>query len=275
MRRLSCSQFAGAVLLALVMPGANAAFGDETHSAAHGPKIAPQSWSFAPPFGTFDNAQLQRGFQVYRDICAGCHSMRLLSYRNLGEPGGPEFSEKAVEALASKVQVTDGPDDKGQMFQRPARPSDRFRSPYPNEQAARAANQGALPPDLSVIAKARPGGPDYIYALLTGYREPPPGVELAKGMHCNIAFPGHQIAMPQLLRDGSVQYTDGTEKTLDNYARDVAAFLMWAAEPKLEERHKVGLRVMLFLLVLAVIMFLAKRVVWAPLHRQHKHAHNA
>jgi cytochrome c1 len=201
--------------------------------------------------------------------------MRLLSYRNLGEPGGPEFSEKAVEALAAQVQITDGPDDKGQMFQRPGRPSDRFRSPYPNEQAARANNQGALPPDLSVMAKARPGGPDYIYALLTGYRDPPEGVELAKGMHYNVAFPGHQIAMPYILRDGSVQYTDGTEKTLDNYARDVAAFLMWAAEPKLEERHRLGLRVMIFLLVLAVIMYLAKRVVWAPLHRQHKSTHNA
>ena len=275
MRLRSYSQFAGAVLLALVMPGASGALGDETHSTGHGPKIEPQSWSFLPPFGTFDNAQLQRGFQVYRDICAGCHSMRLLSYRNLGEPGGPEFSEKAVEALAAKVQITDGPNDKGEMFQRPGRPSNRFRSPYPNEQAARAGNQGALPPDLSVIAKARPGGPDDIYALLTGYRDPPHGVELAKGMHYNVAFPGHQIAMPQLLRDGSVEYTDGTEKTLDNYARDVAAFLMWAAEPKLEERHRLGLRVMIFLLALAVIMYLAKRVVWAPLHRQHKSVHEA
>jgi cytochrome c1 len=275
-RRLIHAQFAGAVLLALAIPGASTAIGDETHSSSHGPKIAPRSWSFGPPFGTFDNAQLQRGFQVYRDICAGCHSMRLLSYRNLGEPGGPEFSQKAVEALASKVQITDGPDDKGQMFQRPGRASDRFRSPYPNEQAARASNQGALPPDLSVIAKARPGGPDYIYALLTGYREPPEGVELSKGMHYNAAFPGHQIAMPQLLRDDSVRYTDGTEKTLDNYARDVAAFLMWAAEPKLEERHRLGLRVMIFLLALAVIMYLAKRVVWAPLHRQHhKSPHEA
>ena len=268
-------QLAGAVLLALVMQGAGNAAGDETHSSDHGPKIAPQSWSFAPPFGTFDNAQLQRGFQVYRDVCANCHSMSLLSHRNLGQPGGPEFSVKAVEVLASQLQITDGPDDKGQMFQRPGRPSDRFRSPFPNDQAARAANNGALPPDLSVMAKARPGGADYIYALLTGYRDPPPGFELAPGMHYNVAFPGHQFAMPQLLRDGSVQYTDGTEKKLDNYARDVAAFLMWAAEPKLEERHKLGLRVMIFLAVLAVIMFLAKRAVWAPLHRQHKPEHQA
>jgi cytochrome c1 len=153
------------------------------------------------------------------------------------------------------------------MFQRPARPSDRFRSPHPNDQAARAANKGALPPDLSVIAKARPGGPDYIYALLTGYRDPPAGFELAPGMYYNVAFPGHQIAMPPPLRDGLVAYTDGTKPTVDNYARDVAAFLMWAAEPKLEERHKLGARVMIFLLVFAAIMYLAKRAVWAGLHR--------
>jgi ubiquinol-cytochrome c reductase cytochrome c1 subunit len=154
------------------------------------------------------------------------------------------------------------------MFQRPGRPSDRFRSPYANYQAARAANKGALPPDLSVMAKARPGGPDYIYALLTGYRDAPEGFKLAPGMHYNEAFPGHQFAMPPLLQDGAVAYTDGTERTLDNYARDVAAFLMWAAEPKLEERHKVGLRVMIFLIVFAVIMFLANRAVWAPLKKR-------
>ena len=137
---------------------------------ARRPEIAHQSWSFTPPFGTYDNAQLQRGFRVYKEVCSNCHSMRLLSYRNLGEPGGPEFSPKAVEALAGQVQVTDGPNEKGEMFQRPARPSDRFRSPFANDQLARNANSGALPPDLSVIAKAREGGPDYIYALLTGYR---------------------------------------------------------------------------------------------------------
>jgi cytochrome c1 len=235
----------------------------------HAPEIKSQSWSFAPPFGTYDRAQLQRGFQVYKGVCAGCHSMRLLSYRNLGEAGGPEFSEKAVEAIASQVQITDGPNEQGEMFQRPGRPSDRFRSPFANDQQARAANQGALPPDLSVMAKARPGGPDYIYALLTGYQPAPEGFQVAQGMHYNAAFPGHQIAMPPILQDGAVKYTDGTAPTLDNYARDVAAFLMWAAEPKLEERHKIGARVMIFLLVFAVIMYLAKRSVWARLHRRH------
>jgi cytochrome c1 len=233
-----------------------------------------QDWTFSPPFGSYDNAQLQRGFQVYKEICSNCHSMRLLSYRNLGEPGGPEFSPKAVEAIASQVQVTDGPNEKGEMFQRPARPSDLFRSPFANEQLARNANGGALPPDLSVMAKAREGGPDYIYAILTGYADAPAGFDLAQGMHYNKAFPGHQIAMPPPLSDGIVKYTDGTKGTLDNYARDVSAYLMWAAEPKLEERHKTGARVLIFLAVFAAIMYLAKRTVWARLHR-HDAPHTA
>ncbi len=197
--------------------------------------------------------------------------MRLLSYRNLGQPGGPEFSPEAVATLAAEAQVTDGPNDKGEMFQRPGRPSDAFRSPFPNDAAARAANGGALPPDLSVMAKARPGGPDYVYALLTSFRPPPQGFELAPGMHYNAAFPGHQIAMPPPLVDGAVPYTDGTKPTVDNYARDVSAFLMWAAEPKLEERHKLGATVVIFLIAFCVIMFLAKRAVWARLHVKPAH----
>lgn len=263
MKRSCCAAF---VAILVLLPGLALAQGDA--GGNHGPTIAPQEWSFAPPFGSYDNAQLKRGFEVYRRVCSGCHSMRLLSYRNLGEPGGPEFSQKAVETIASQVQIADGPNDKGEMYLRPGRPSDRFRSPFANEQQARASNNGALPPDLSVMAKARPGGPDYIYALLTGYKPVPEGFQLAPGMHYNTAFPGHQIAMPPLLQDGAVKYTDGTEPTLDNYARDVAAFLMWAAEPKLEERHKVGTRVMIFLLVFAVIMYLAKRSVWSRLHHR-------
>jgi len=230
------------------------------------PEIASQSWSFDGPFGTYNPEQLQRGYGVYKRICSNCHSMRLLSYRNLGEGGGPEFSPEAVKALAEEIQVTDGPNDKGEMYQRPGRPSDHFRSPFPNDEAARAANAGALPPDLSVMAKARPGGPDYIYALLTGYKDAPQGFNLAQGMHYNVAFPGHQIAMPPPLADGLVTYADGTKETADNYARDVAAFLMWAAEPKLQERHMLGARVIVFLFALAVAMFLAKRVVWAGVH---------
>jgi cytochrome c1 len=239
-------------------------------AAAEGPPAEPeiqsQSWSFEGPFGVYDRAQLQRGYGVYKQICSNCHSMRLLSYRNLGERGGPEFSPEQVKTLADEIQVTDGPNDKGEMYQRPGRPSDRFRSPYPNDEAARVANRGALPPDLSVMAKARPGGPDYIYALLTGYKDAPQGFDLAQGMQYNIAFPGHQIAMPPPLIDGVVAYADGTKPTVDNYARDVAAFLMWTAEPKLVERHMLGARVIVFLFVLAVVMFLAKRMVWAGLH---------
>jgi cytochrome c1 len=234
------------------------------------PKIESQSWSFDGPFGTYDQTQLQRGYGVYKRICANCHSMRLLSYRNLGELGGPEFSADQVKALAEEIQVTDGPNDKGEMYQRPGRPSDRFRSPFPNDEAARVANGGALPPDLSVMAKARPGGPDYIYALLTGYKDTPHGFDLAQGMHYNVAFPGHQIAMPPPLADGLVEYTDDTKPTADNYAKDVAAFLMWAAEPKLQERHMLGARVIVFLFALAVVMLLAKRVVWSGVHSHGK-----
>ena len=270
-RKLASMNVGGAALLALSLSGAAFAKDEATSTepSNHEPEIEAQSWTFSAPFGTYDNAQLQRGFQVYKDVCSNCHSMRLLSYRNLGEPGGPEFSPKAVATLAGQVQVTDGPNEKGEMFQRPARPVDHFRSPFANEQLARNANGGALPPDLSVVAKAREGGPDYIYALLTGYTDKPAGFDVAQGLHYNKAFPGHQIAMPQPLSDGVISYTDGTPKTLDNYARDVSAYLMWAAEPKLEERHKTGARVLLFLVVFVAIMYLAKRTVWA------KHRHDA
>jgi cytochrome c1 len=257
-----------AALVALAAP-MGAALAEEPPPPSHAheePSIARQSWSFNGVFGKYDRAQLQRGYQVYRDVCANCHSMRLLSYRNLGEQGGPQFSKEAVEILASKAQITDGPNEKGEMFQRPARPSDRFRSPFANEQLARLANSGALPPDLSVMAKARPAGPDYIHALLTGYREAPAGMQMTQGMHYNAAFPGHQIAMPPPLVDGVVAYTDGTKKTVENYAKDVSAYLMWAAEPKLEERHNLGARIMIFLAAFAVIMFLAKRAVWSRVH---------
>ena len=252
-----------AAVLLMSLPVSSAAM-----AAGKDVEIEAQDWTFGPPFGYYDQAQLQRGFRVYKQVCAVCHAMRLVSYRNLGEPGGPRFSPEAVEILASQSQITDGPDDTGQMFERPGRPSDRFRSPYPNEQAARAANNGAYPPDLSVMAKARAGGPDYIYALLTGYVQPPAGFKMSQGMHYNAAFPGHQIAMPNVLVEGSIPYTDGTPPTVSNYAKDVSAFLMWTAEPKLEERYKVGARVMIFLLVFAVIMYLSKRAVWARLHRR-------
>lgn len=233
--------------------------------AAEAVHIPSQSWSFDAPFGTFDRAQLQRGYKVYKEVCAACHGLRLLHYRNLAETGGPGFSEAQARTLAVEAQITDGPDDQGEMFERAGRPSDAFKSPYPNEQAARAANGGALPPDLSVMAKARQGGPDYIYALLTGYKEPPADMKMAEGMQYNAYFPGHQIAMPAPLGDGQVEYTDGSPATMEQYARDVSAFLMWAAEPKLEERHRLGLRIMIYLVLLAGFLFLAKRSVWRRL----------
>ena len=254
-----------------------------------------QGWTFAGIYGHFDRAQLQRGFRVYKEVCSSCHSMRQLKFRNLGEPGGPEFPEAAVKALAAEVEIDDIGDD-GQPKARPGRPSDAFKSPFANEQAARFANNGALPPDLSVIAKARAahaetdwylepvrwvkdiatgyqeGGPDYVHGVLTGYLDAvPAGMEteekepfvLAEGMSFNLAFPGHQIAMIKPLVDGQVEYTDGSPPTVDQYAKDVASFLMWAAEPKLEERKKLGLRVMIFLLVTAVLFYLAKRMMWS------------
>lgn len=234
-------------------------------AAGEGPHIASQSWSFSAPFGMFDRGQIQRGYKVYKEVCASCHSMRLLHFRNLGEPGGPEFSEGAVKALAASVEVVDGPNDQGEMFNRPGRPSDAFPSPFKNDAEARAANNGAFPPDLSVMAKAREHGPDYLYALLIGYKDAPADVKLADGMSYNAAFPGHQIAMPQPINADQVEYTDGTAQTVENYSRDISAFLMWAAEPKLEERHRVGLRFMIYLVILAGFLFFAKRRVWAKI----------
>ncbi|MDP2621270.1 MAG: cytochrome c1 [Hyphomicrobiales bacterium] len=228
-------------------------------------EVAPPGvdWSFSGPFGTFDRAQLQRGYKVYREVCSACHSMRMLSFRNLAEPGGLEFSEAEVKALAAEFEVEDGPDDEGEMFTRAGLPSDRFPSPFANEQAARAANNGALPPDLSVMAKARPHGPDYIHALLAGYEEPPTGFELREGMNYNAYFPGRQIAMAPPLGEGVVEYTDGSPETVEQYASDVTAFLMWAAEPKLEARHRMGFNVMIYLLILTGLLYAAKRRLFA------------
>jgi len=223
----------------------------------------PMEWSFSGPFGTFDRGQIQRGYKVYREVCSACHSMRMLSFRSLAEPGGTEFSAAQVKALAAEFEVEDGPDDNGDMFTRPGLPSDRFPSPFPNEQAARAANNGALPPDFSVIAKARPHGPDYIHALLTGYEEAPAGFELRSGMSYNAYFPGRQIAMASPLGEDVVEYTDGSPETVEQYASDVTAFLMWAAEPKLEARHRMGFNVMIYLLILTGLLYAAKRRIFA------------
>jgi ubiquinol-cytochrome c reductase cytochrome c1 subunit len=217
-------------------------------------------FSFEGFFGAFDRSSQQRGFQVYKEVCSACHSLRLLSYRNLMQIGLPEAQ---VRAIAAEFQVVDGPNDMGETFERPARLSDRFRRPFPNEQAARAANNGAYPLDLSVIVKGRSGGADYIYALLTGYEDPPAGFQLMEGMHYNKYFPGHQIAMPSVLNDGQVEFADGTEASVSQMARDIATFLAWAAEPELEERKAMGVRIILFLVVLGGLTYAVKRKIWA------------
>lgn len=232
--------------------------------AAEETAIPAQDWSFDGLFGTYDRGALQRGFKVYSQVCAACHGMRLVYYRNLGEPGGPGFSEAEVKAIAAAVEVEDGPDKEGEMFMRPGLPRDTFVSPFANDNAARAANNGALPPDLSVIAKARPGGPDYLYALLTGYEEEPPeGVTLRAGMSYNKVFPGNQIAMPLPLFDDMIEYDDGTPATAENMARDLTTFLMWAAEPKLEARKRMGFQVIVFLIVLAGLFYFTNKKIWS------------
>ena len=232
--------------------------------ASEGGEALPEvHWSWNGIFGTFDRAALQRGFQIYNDVCSACHSLHLLSYRNLSDIG---FDEEQIKQIAAAATITDGPNDEGEMFERPGLPSDRFKSPFANPQAARAANNGALPPDLSLIIKARVGGADYLHGILTGYSEPPADMKMAEGMNYNKFFPGHQIAMPQPLTDGAVTYADGTEATLDQEARDVATFLAWAAEPETEHRKETGVGVLLFLVLLSAMMFATTKKIWSELH---------
>lgn len=242
-------------------------------------------FSFEGPFGTFDRAQLQRGYQVYKQVCASCHGLKLLSYRNLGDDGGPGFPEAQIKAFAAEVSVPDEPnaegethDADGQRLTRPGKPSDRFVSPFANDNAARYANNGALPPDLSLMAKARagfhgtfnqlfngPGGAEYIYSILVGYQDPPAekAEKAPEGLEYNPYFPGEWIAMLPPLSEGAVDYADGTEASVDQMAKDVSAFLMWAAEPKLEQRKRIGFQVIIYLLVLSGLLYFAKKRVWA------------
>ncbi|MSP48025.1 MAG: cytochrome c1 [Alphaproteobacteria bacterium] len=231
--------------------------------AATGPKPSAQHWSFSGIFGTFDRAALQRGFQVYKENCAACHAALMLSYRDLRGIG---YQEDDVKAIAAEAKVMDGPNDAGEMFERPGRPSDKFARPFANDKAARAANNGAFPVDLSMVAKARVAGPDYVYALLTGYGPAPAGMTVVDGMAYNAYFPGNQIAMPAPLNPDGVAYQDGTKMTVEQQAKDVVTFLTWASEPTLEARKQMGVKVLLFLIVFTGILYAAKRKVWAAVH---------
>jgi ubiquinol-cytochrome c reductase cytochrome c1 subunit len=230
---------------------------------AETPEPVHIKWHHDGLFGTFDRASAQRGFQVYREVCSACHGLTFVAFRNLTDLG---FSAEQIEALAAEYTVTDGPNDEGDMFERPARPSDPIPPPYPNPQAARVANGGALPPELSLITKARAGGTDYVYSILTGYEEPPADAQAPEGLHYNAYFPGHWIAMPPPLSDGAVTYADGTEATVPQMAEDVATFLTWAGEPTLEQRKQTGLKVTLFLIVFSGLTYATMRKVWSGVH---------
>jgi ubiquinol-cytochrome c reductase cytochrome c1 subunit len=265
--------------------GVGAAFaaeeGHEEGGTPHYPIHKPKNleWSFAGPFGKYDKGQLQRGLKVYKEVCSACHSMNLVSFRTLEDLG---YSEDQVKAFAAEYEVQDGPNGDGEMFTRKAVPSDHFPSPYPNHEAAAASNNGAAPPDMSLLAKARgvtrgfplfvfdiftqyqEGGPDYIYSLLTGYVDPPEGTEVAEGTHYNPYFANAAaLAMAPPISDDQVTYDDGSPQTLDQYSKDVSAFLMWAAEPHLEERKRTGFMVMVFLAIFTALIYLTKKSVYA------------
>lgn len=216
-------------------------------------------WPFDGVLGYTDKASAQRGYQVYKQVCSACHSLKRLSYRNLGDIG---FTEAEVKAMAAEAKVTDGPNDEGEMFERNGLPHDHIVGPFANEQAARAANGGALPPDFSLLVKARKNGANYIYSLLTGYQDPPKGEVIPEGMHYNPYFPGQKIAMPEPITEGAVTYQDGTKATIDQMAKDVVVFMQWAAEPEMESRKSLGLKVMIYLAIFTLLFYLAKRIIW-------------
>ena len=220
-------------------------------------------WSFKGLFGKFDRGSLQRGYQVYTEVCAACHSMKYLSYRNLAEKGGPEFPIIQAKAIAASFEVIDGPNADGEMFTRPAKLSDKFVMPYENEKAAQAANGGAYPPDMSVLVKARGGGVDYIYSLLQGYEDAPSGVTLDEGVHYNKYMYGNKIKMSAPLSDGIIEYGDGTVASVEQMSKDVTTFLMWAAEPHLEARHRMGFKAIVYLIILTVLVYFSMKKIWS------------
>ena len=220
-------------------------------------------WSFKGLFGKFDRGALQRGYQVYTEVCSSCHSMKYLSYRNLAEKGGPEFSIAEAKAIAASFEVTDGPNDDGEMFTRPGKLSDKFVMPYANDQEAKLSNGGAYPPDMSVLVKARAGGADYIYSVILGYEDPPEGMKLDDGVYYNKYMYGNKIKMPPQLYDDLVTYADGTPATPEQMAKDITTFLAWTAEPKLEERHKFGFRAIIYLVILTILVYFSMKRIWS------------
>jgi ubiquinol-cytochrome c reductase cytochrome b/c1 subunit len=276
---------ASAAIALLVAGGLFAGSVQDARAEDHGASPPGQKWSFSGPVGTFDRGALQRGLKVYKEVCSSCHSLSYVAFRNLAEAGGPGYSVAQAVAFASDYKIKDGPNDQGEMFERPGRPADYFPSPFPNEQAARAANGGAAPPDLSLITKARSykrgfpwflfdffsqyqeQGPDYVAAVLQGYEDKPPaGFTLPEGAYYNKYFPGHAIKMPKPLNDGQVTYDDGSPATVAQYAKDVTTFLMWTAEPHMEARKALGLQVFVFLILLTVLLYFTKKKVWANAH---------
>ena len=243
-------------------------FAQNAYSSEKKVEFLKNNWNFEGVFGTFDRASLQRGYQVYQEVCSGCHSMQHLSYRNLSEKGGPEFTKEEAKAIAAQFEVTDGPNEDGEMFTRPARLSDKFVSPFPNVKAAAAANGGAYPPDMSVLAKARKGGADYIYSLLMGYEEAPAGYELDDGVYYNKYMAGNKIKMAEPIYEDAVQYSDGTKATKEQITKDVTAFLVWAGDPHLESRHKMGFKVFFYLIILLTLVYLSKQKVWSRFERK-------
>jgi cytochrome c1 len=271
-------------IIALTLAGALGAAAAPALAQEHDTPTPPKlKWSFAGPFGKYDEAQLQRGFKLYKEVCAACHSLQMLAFRNLADAGGPGFSEAQAAAVAAEYKIKDL-DDKGESVERGGRLADNFPSPFANELVAKAANGGVAPPDMSTLAKARTyergfpwfvfdaitqyqeQGPDYIAALLNGYEEPPKGFQLPSGGNYNRYFPGHNIAMPPPLQANQVTYDDGAPQTMDQYSRDISAFLMWAAEPHLVARKRMGFQVMIFLIVLAGLMYFTKKKVWSAAH---------
>jgi len=237
-------------------------------NAAEKVELLKTDWSFKGLLGKFDRGSLQRGYQVYTEVCSSCHSMKYVSYRNLAESGGPEFTEEQVKAIAANFEVTDGPNNDGEMFVRPAKLSDKFVMPFENIKAAQAANGGAYPPDMSVLAKARSGGVDYIYSVLLGYEDPPTGVTLDDGVYYNKYMYGNNIKMAKPLSDGLIEYNDGTVASEEQMAKDVTTFLMWAAEPHLEARHKMGFKAILYLIILTILVYFSMKKIWSRIESE-------